>query len=76
MQYNVCIYNHVPKYVRQHTKNRIIMMIFPMYPTYLFMKCVSLLMNEVYDTATKEPTIDMLLKKIWEKYGANVLTLC
>ena len=51
-------------------------MIFPMYPTYPLIKCVSFLMNEVDDTAPKEPTIDMLLKTICEKYGANVLTLC
>ena len=33
-------------------------------------------MNEVDDTAPEEPTMEMLLKKIREKYGANVLTLC
>ena len=47
-----------------------------MYPTYPLMECVSFLMNEVNDTAPKEPTIDMLTKTIWEKYGENVLTLC
>ena len=38
-----------------------------MYPTYLFMECVSLLKNEVDDTVPKEPTIDMFLKTICEK---------
>ena len=47
-----------------------------MYFTYPLMKCVSLLMNEANDTDPKEPTIDMLLKIIREKYGANFLTLC
>ena len=46
-----------------------------MYTTYPLMKCVSFLMNEVYDTAPEEPKIDMLLKTIWEKYGTNFLTL-
>ena len=47
-----------------------------MYTTYPLMKYVSFLMNKVNDTVPKEPMIDMFLKTIWEKYGANVLTLC
>ena len=47
-----------------------------MYPIYPLMKCVSFLMNEVDDTVPKEPTIDMFLKKICKKYGANILTQC
>ena len=39
-------------------------MIFPMFPTYPLMKCVSFLMNEVDDTAPEEPIIDMLPKTI------------
>ena len=35
-----------------------------MYPTYPLMKCVSFLMNEVYGTVPKEPTIDMFLKNL------------
>ena len=57
-------------------KNRIIILIFPMYPSYLLMEFVSPLKNEVDDTVPKEPTIDMFLKTICEKNGANVLTLC
>ena len=34
------------------------------------------LKNEVDDTVTKKQTINILLKKVFEKYGANVLTLC
>ena len=40
------------------------MMIFPMYPNYPLMECVSFLMNEVNNTLSKEPKIDMLLKTI------------
>ena len=47
-----------------------------MYPTYPLMEYIYSLKNEVYDTVTKEPTIDMFLKTICEKYGTNVLTLC
>ena len=38
--------------------------IIEMYPNYRLMKCVSFMMNEVDDTAPKEPTINMLLKTI------------
>ena len=44
-----------------------------MYPTYPLMECVSSLKNEVDDTVPKESTIDMFLKTICEKNGANVL---
>ena len=47
-----------------------------MYPTYLLMECVSTLKNDVDNKVPKEPTIDMFLKTICEKNGANVLTLC
>ena len=47
-----------------------------MYPTYPFMGFVSSLKNEADETVLKEPTIDMFLKTICKKYGANVLTLC
>ena len=40
------------------------------------MECVSSLKNEVDDTVSKEPTIDMFLKTICKKNGAHVLTLC
>ena len=56
--------NRVTKYLRQHTKNRVILMIFSMYLTYPLIKYVSSLMNEVDGTAPEEPIIDMLLKKI------------
>ena len=46
-----------------------------MYPTYPLMEFVSPLKNEVDDTVPKEPTINMFLKTIYEKNGANVLTL-
>ena len=48
-------------------KNRIIILIFPMYPTYPLMEFVSPLKNEVDDTVPKEPTIDMFLKIICKK---------
>ena len=47
-----------------------------MYPTYPLMEYVFSLKNEVDDTVPKEPTIDMFLKTICKKNGANVLTLC
>ena len=47
-----------------------------MYPTYPLVEFFSSLKNEVDETVPKEPTIDMFLKTICEKYGANVLTLC
>ena len=64
--YNIlCVYVESCYKISTSTyKNRILMMIFPMYPTYPWMKCVSFLMNEVNDTVPKEPTIDMLLKII------------
>ena len=40
------------------------MMIFPTYPTYPLMKCVSFFDAKVDDTALGELTIDMLLKII------------
>ena len=40
---------------------------FPMYPTYPFMECVSSLKNEIDDTVPKEPTIDIFFKRICEK---------
>ena len=46
-----------------------------MYPTYPLMKYVSFLMNEVDNTAPKEPTIDMLPKTIWEKYSVKTFAL-
>ena len=64
------------KILHQHTKNRIIVLIFSINPTYPLIKCVSFLKNEVNDTVPKESTIDMFIKTFWEKYGANVLTLC
>ena len=47
-----------------------------MYPTYPLMGYVSPLKNEVDDTVPEQPTIDMFLKTICEKNGANSLTLC
>ena len=38
-----------------------------MYPTYLLMKFVSHLKNDVDDTVIKEPTINMILKTICKK---------
>ena len=64
------------KMVTSTYKNRIIILIFTMYPTYPMMEFVSSLKNEVDGTVPKEPTIDMFLKTICEKNGANVLTLC
>ena len=57
-------------------KNRIIILIFPMYPTYPLMEYVSSLKNEVDEKVPKEPMINIFLKTICKKYGANVLTLC
>ena len=47
-----------------------------MYRTYPLMECVSPLKNEVDDTVPKEPMIDIFLKTVCEKNGANILTLC
>ena len=57
-------------------KNRIIILIFPIYPTYPLTECVSPFKNEVDDTVPKEPSIDMFLKTICKKNRANFLTLC
>ena len=76
MQYNVCMYNCVTTFLHQNTKNRIIILIFPIYLTYPLMECVSPLKNEVDNTVPKKPTIDMFIKTMCEKNGANVLSLC
>ena len=72
-----CVYVELCyKILYQNTNNRIKILIFPMYPTYPLMECVSPLKNEVEDTVSKESTINMFLKTICEKNGAYVLILC
>ena len=73
----MCVYRiMLKKYLYQQTKNWIIMMIFPMYPTYPLMKFVSFLNERSQWHIDRRTDNSDITKKIWEKNGPNVMTLC